>query len=47
MVCRYLFVRCDNSPPPWSTSDAGDEQRLEVPEEAARELAGADRGQVL
>lgn len=24
LVCRYLFVRCDNSPAPWISEEAGD-----------------------
>ena len=23
LVCRYLFIRCDNSPAPWSSEGAG------------------------
>ncbi|KAF5741221.1 putative zinc finger protein [Tripterygium wilfordii] len=26
-VCRYLFVRCDNDPAPWSSDDNGDRPR--------------------
>ncbi|XP_057440850.1 E3 ubiquitin-protein ligase ORTHRUS 2 [Lotus japonicus] len=26
-VCRYLFVRCDNEPAPWTTDDVGDRPR--------------------
>ncbi|KAI8544108.1 hypothetical protein RHMOL_Rhmol08G0269700 [Rhododendron molle] len=26
-VCRYLFVRCDNSPAPWTSDDHGDKVR--------------------
>lgn len=24
LMCRYLFVRCDNAPAPWSSDEAGD-----------------------
>lgn len=41
MSRSYLFVRCDNSPSPWSSSDSGDEPRMEVPPEAAAEIAEA------
>ncbi|KAH6837848.1 Zinc finger RING family protein [Perilla frutescens var. hirtella] len=27
LVCRYLFVRCDNDPAPWTTDDQGDRPR--------------------
>ena len=27
LMCRYLFVRCDNSPAPWSTHTEGDAPR--------------------
>ncbi|CAJ1978240.1 unnamed protein product [Sphenostylis stenocarpa] len=26
-VCRYLFVRCDNEPAPWTSDDVGDRPR--------------------
>ncbi|TVU18446.1 hypothetical protein EJB05_34547 [Eragrostis curvula] len=26
-VCRYLFVRCDNEPAPWTSDDRGDQPR--------------------
>ncbi|CAM6093487.1 unnamed protein product [Calypogeia fissa] len=26
-VCRYLFVRCDNEPAPWTTDEIGDRKR--------------------
>ncbi|GAB4860345.1 E3 ubiquitin-protein ligase ORTHRUS 2 [Ancistrocladus abbreviatus] len=26
-VCRYLFVRCDNSPAPWTSDEHGDQPR--------------------
>lgn len=35
---RYLFVRCDNEPAPWSSGESGDDVRLEVPAEAAKEI---------
>jgi hypothetical protein len=38
---RYLFVRCDNAPAPWTSDEAGDAQRLEVPELAAKEIQAA------
>eukprot|EP00271_Cylindrocystis_brebissonii_P004415 TRINITY_DN16066_c0_g2_i1.p1 TRINITY_DN16066_c0_g2~~TRINITY_DN16066_c0_g2_i1.p1 ORF type:complete len:578 (+),score=66.66 TRINITY_DN16066_c0_g2_i1:38-1771(+) len=28
LVCRYLFVRCDNEPAPWLTDEHGDRPRL-------------------
>ncbi|KAH9705677.1 E3 ubiquitin-protein ligase ORTHRUS 2 [Citrus sinensis] len=33
-VCRYLFVRCDNDPAPWTSDDHGDHPRPlpEIPE---------------
>ncbi|KAK9199435.1 hypothetical protein WN944_014626 [Citrus x changshan-huyou] len=33
-VCRYLFVRCDNDPAPWTSDDHGDHPRPlpELPE---------------
>ncbi|KMS95667.1 hypothetical protein BVRB_006020 [Beta vulgaris subsp. vulgaris] len=33
-VCRYLFVRCDNSPAPWTSDEHGDRPRAspDVPE---------------
>ncbi|PIA36937.1 hypothetical protein AQUCO_03200117v1 [Aquilegia coerulea] len=27
MVCRYLFVRCDNEPAPWTSEEHGDQPR--------------------
>ncbi|KAL1550520.1 E3 ubiquitin-protein ligase ORTHRUS 2 [Salvia divinorum] len=27
VVCRYLFVRCDNDPAPWTTDNQGDQPR--------------------
>lgn len=38
LMCRYLFVRCDNDPAPWATGDEGDKPR---PLPAIDELAGA------
>ncbi|KNA21574.1 hypothetical protein SOVF_041990 [Spinacia oleracea] len=34
LVCRYLFVRCDDSPAPWTSDDHGDRPRPlpDVPE---------------
>ncbi|KAK7312053.1 hypothetical protein VNO77_35592 [Canavalia gladiata] len=37
-VCRYLFVRCDNEPAPWTSDDHGDRPR---PLPAIRELKKA------
>ncbi|XP_011086888.1 E3 ubiquitin-protein ligase ORTHRUS 2 [Sesamum indicum] len=30
-VCRYLFVRCDNDPAPWTSDDHGDRPRSSLP----------------
>ncbi|KAL0421642.1 UNVERIFIED_CONTAM: E3 ubiquitin-protein ligase ORTHRUS 2 [Sesamum latifolium] len=30
-VCRYLFVRCDNDPAPWTSDDHGDRPRSSPP----------------
>eukprot|EP00898_Chlorokybus_atmophyticus_P000413 jgi/Chlat1/1372/Chrsp119S01790 len=38
LMCRYLFVRCDNEPAPWNTNDEGDRPR-DIPE--VEELAHA------
>ena len=38
---RYLFVRCDNAPAPWTSDESGDSPRLEVPELAAKEIKAA------
>ncbi|KAK4357691.1 hypothetical protein RND71_023301 [Anisodus tanguticus] len=37
-VCRYLFVRCDNEPAPWTSDDHGDRPRALPP---IKELNGA------
>ncbi|CAL0331402.1 unnamed protein product [Lupinus luteus] len=37
-VCRYLFVRCDNEPAPWTSDDCGDRPR---PLPKIKELKGA------
>ncbi|XP_062199482.1 E3 ubiquitin-protein ligase ORTHRUS 2-like [Phragmites australis] len=37
-VCRYLFVRCDNEPAPWTSDDHGDRPR---PLPKIKELQGA------
>ncbi|KAI3956950.1 hypothetical protein MKX01_000984 [Papaver californicum] len=37
-VCRYLFVRCDNEPAPWTSDEHGDRPR---PLPAIKELSGA------
>ncbi|KAL6751321.1 PUA-like domain-containing protein [Haematococcus lacustris] len=41
LVCRYLFMRCDNSPAPWSSEETGDGLSLELPEEAVKDMASA------
>jgi E3 ubiquitin-protein ligase UHRF1 len=46
LVCRYLFVRCDNEPAPWSSEEVGDRPDArpwegEVPAPAAAEIAAA------
>ncbi|MCL7049021.1 hypothetical protein MKW94_012007 [Papaver nudicaule] len=38
IVCRYLFVRCDNEPAPWSSDEHGDRPR---PLPVIKELKGA------
>lgn len=38
---RYLFVRCDNAPAPWTSDDTGDKVRLDIPELAAKEIKAA------
>uniref|UniRef100_A0A803PIV9 RING-type E3 ubiquitin transferase n=1 Tax=Cannabis sativa TaxID=3483 RepID=A0A803PIV9_CANSA len=38
LVCRYLFIRCDNEPAPWTSNDHGD---LPRPLPAVPELKGA------
>jgi len=45
LICRYLFVRCDNSPAPWHSGENGDSVRLEVPKEAQDEIKQA-KGEV-
>ncbi|XP_073014032.1 E3 ubiquitin-protein ligase ORTHRUS 2-like [Typha latifolia] len=37
-VCRYLFVRCDNEPAPWTSDEHGDRPR---PLPSIKELKGA------
>ncbi|OVA09685.1 zinc finger protein [Macleaya cordata] len=37
-VCRYLFVRCDNEPAPWTSDEHGDRPR---PLPVIKELSGA------
>lgn len=46
LMCRYLFVRCDNSPAPWHAGEDGDAKNLEIPEGAATEISHADGGKV-
>lgn len=44
LMCRYLFLRCDNDPAPWSSDDTGDRPRdLEkcLPKGALAEIKGA------
>jgi E3 ubiquitin-protein ligase UHRF1 len=40
LMCRYLFVRCDNTPPPWETDDQSgpDKPNPELPEDALGEI---------
>jgi E3 ubiquitin-protein ligase UHRF1 len=47
LMCRYLFIRCDNEPAPWSSDLTGDRPRdLEknLPKEALSEIKGAHKG---
>ncbi|KAL0024465.1 hypothetical protein WJX77_007093 [Trebouxia sp. C0004] len=42
LVCRYLFVRCDNDPAPWSTEDVGDlAWGAELPADAVHDMKEA------
>jgi E3 ubiquitin-protein ligase UHRF1 len=46
LVCRYLFVRCDNEPAPWSSEECGDRPDArpwagDIPAPAAAEMAAA------
>lgn len=47
LMCRYLFVRCDNDPAPWSSDESGDQkwtlQSLNqiLPKKALREIKTA------
>lgn len=46
LVCRYLFVRCDNEPGPWDDGDAGDRPDARawgagLPAEAEADIASA------
>lgn len=47
LMCRYLFVRCDNAPAPWSSDESGDaEWTLKslndiLPKKALREIKSA------
>ncbi|GAX84579.1 hypothetical protein CEUSTIGMA_g12000.t1 [Chlamydomonas eustigma] len=41
LICRYLFVRCDNAPAPWSSAEGGDVEHLDVPKEAQAEIKQA------
>jgi hypothetical protein len=38
---RYLFVRCDNAPAPWTSDEGGDSQRLDIPSLAEKEIKQA------
>lgn len=40
LMCRYLFVRCDNEPAPWSSDEHGDRPR---PLPKVPELKGVDK----
>ncbi|XP_054799694.1 E3 ubiquitin-protein ligase ORTHRUS 2-like [Prosopis cineraria] len=43
-VCRYLFVRCDNEPAPWTSDEQGDRPRpLPVIQELKKAVAIAER----
>lgn len=35
---RYLFIRCDNSPAPWSSTESGDAPNLKIPDIATAEI---------
>lgn len=42
LMCRYLFIRCDNEPAPWSSDESGDRPRdlvRDLPKEAVAEMA--------
>ncbi|KAF5829117.1 hypothetical protein DUNSADRAFT_16535 [Dunaliella salina] len=41
LICRYLFVRADNSPAPWSSSEGGDQGEQTIPKEAEDEIKEA------
>lgn len=44
LMCRYLFIRCDNEPAPWSSDDTGDRPRdveKNLPKEALAEIKEA------
>ncbi|GIL72298.1 hypothetical protein Vretifemale_2674 [Volvox reticuliferus] len=41
LVCRYLFVRCDNAPAPWSMDDGGDKPDISIPARALKEIEAA------
>eukprot|EP00899_Mesostigma_viride_P009318 jgi/Mesvir1/18388/Mv14270-RA.3 len=40
LMCRYLFVRCDNEPAPWSSEELGDRPR---PSPVVSELKNLDK----
>lgn len=38
LMCRYLFVRCDNEPAPWAEDDCGDSPDRQLPSDALAEM---------
>lgn len=42
LMCRYLFVRCDNEPAPWSSEATGDRPTSAIPTEAKKEMKVAN-----
>lgn len=47
LMCRYLFIRCDNEPAPWSSEETGDKPldlKNGLPAEALKEMKAADKG---
>lgn len=50
LMCRYLFVRADNEPAPWSSEDSGDAawdgaDDADLPRDALLELKGVPKGE--
>lgn len=41
LMCRYLFVRCDNEPAPWSSETTGERPGAAIPAEAKKEMKSA------